>query len=127
MRNYEVMFILKPDLPEEESDRIVAQMESVVTSTGGSLGKVEKMGRRRLAYALGKYHDGYYVLFVLESEAATLQELERRLKVADAVLRYLTVRVDEEKKRLEKLQGARAKRASKHKTRPKAEPEASPA
>ena len=127
MRNYEVMFILKPDLPEEESDRIVAQMESVVTATGGSLGKVEKMGRRRLAYALGKYHDGYYVLFVLESEAATLQELERRLKVADAVLRYLTVRVDEEKKRLDKLQGARAKRASKRKTRPKAEPEASTA
>ena len=127
MRNYEVMFILKPDLPEEESDRIVAQMESVVTSTGGSLGKVEKMGRRRLAYALGKYHDGYYVLFIMESEASTLQELERRLKVADAVLRHLTVRVDEEKKRLEKLQVARAKRVSKRKTKPKAEPEASTA
>ena len=127
MRNYEVIFILKPDLPEEETDRIVSQMESVVTSTGGSLNKVEKMGRRRLAYALGKYHDGYYVLFVLDCEASTLQELERRLKVADAVLRHLTVRVDEEMKRLEKLQRARAQRVSKHKPKSGAEPEASTA
>lgn len=127
MRTYEVMFILKSDLPEEETERIVSQMEAVVTSTGGSLNKVDKMGRRRLAYPLGKYHDGYYVLFALECESSTLQELERRLKVADSVLRHLTVRVDEERKRLEKLQQVRSQRAARRKPRPGPEAAASTA
>lgn len=127
MRTYEVMFILKPDLPEEETDRVISQMESVVASTGGGLRKIEKMGRRRLAYSLGKYHDGYYVLFAMDCETSTLQELERRLKVADPVLRHLTVRVDEEMKRLEKQQRARTRRAARRKPRPGAEAAASTA
>ena len=127
MRTYEVMFILKPDLSEEETDQVISQMESVVASTGGSLRKIEKMGRRRLAYSLGKYHDGYYVLFAMDCETPTLQELERRLKVADPVLRHLTVRVDEEMKRLEKLQRARTQRAARRKPKPGTEAAASTA
>lgn len=125
MRTYEVVFILKPDMPEEEADRFIAQMEGVVTATGGTLEKVEKMGRRRLAYRLQKYLEGQYVLFVLAGEAATVQELERRMKVADPVLKYLTVRVDEERKRLGKMQQIRAKRLARKRPKPGTEAAAS--
>ena len=125
MRSYEIIFVLKPDLPEEEIDHIISQMESVVTSTGGSLQKTEKMGRRHLAYAIGKHREGHYVLFVLECEAATVQELERRLKVAEPVIKYLTVRVDEERKRLQKMQRARVQKAAPQKPRSGAEAAAS--
>jgi small subunit ribosomal protein S6 len=128
MRTYEIIFILKPDLPEEEADRFISQMEGVVTSTGGTITKVDRMGQRRLAYPVSKYKEGNYVLFVLQCEVGTVKEFERRLRVTDAVMKFLTVRVDEEHKRLEKLQGIRAKRAAKKKPRPSpASPESRPA
>jgi len=128
MRTYEIIFILKPDLPEEEADRFISQMEGVVTSTGGTITKVDRMGQRRLAYPVSKYKEGNYVLFVLQCEVGTVKEFERRLRVTDAVMKFLTVRVDEERKRLEKLQGIRAKRAAKKKPRPSpASPESRPA
>ena len=127
MRTYEIIFILKPDLPEGEADRIVTQMEGVVTSTGGTLRKVDRMGRRHLAYRIQKYREGEYVLLVTDSEAPTVQEVERRLKVADPVLKYLTVRVDEDMKRLAKRQQERTKRSARKRTKSGAEPAASPA
>ena len=81
MRIYEMIFILKPDLPDDEADRIVAQMESVITSNGGTLRKTDRMGRRRLAYLIRRYREGQYVLLDAECDAATVQEVERRLKV----------------------------------------------
>jgi small subunit ribosomal protein S6 len=125
MRIYEVIFILQPDLAEEEADRLISQMEGVVTSTGGTIRKVDKMGQRHLAYAIGKYREGRYVLFVLECEVATVKELERRLRVTDPVMKFLTVRVDEEMKRLEKLRAIRAKKLARKK--PKSKPGAEPA
>ena len=117
MRTYEIIFILQPDLPEGEADRFVAQMEGIVTSTGGTFRKADRMGRRRLAYRIRRYVEGEYVLFVVDAEAPTVLELERRLKVADPVLKYLTVRVDEGMKRLAKLQQIRATRAARKKTK----------
>ena len=102
MRTYEIIFILKPDLPEEETEQFISQMETVVTSTGGSVHQVERMGRRRLAYMVGKYREGYYALFSLECEVAAVRELERQLRVADPVIKYLTVRLDAQTKRLKK-------------------------
>ena len=127
MRTYEIIFILKPDLPEGEADLFVTQMEGVVTSTGGTLRKVDRMGRRHLAYRIQKYREGEYVLLVTDSEAPTVQEVERRLKVADPVLKYLTVRVDEDMKRLAKRQQERAKRSARKRSKSGAEPAASPA
>lgn len=127
MRTYEIMFILKPDLPEEENERLVSQMESVVTSTGGTLHRAERMGRRRLAYTIEKNRDGYFVLFVIDCETPTVRELERRLKVSDPVMKYLTVRVDEEIKRLEKTQRIRAQRRARRKPKPAGEAAASSA
>lgn len=123
MRKYEVMFIVRPDVSEEDADKVIAQMENAVTSTGGKVEKVEKMGRRKLAYRVSRYREGLYVLFTLEGSGDMVKELERRLKVSDTVIKFLTVRIDEELERLEKWKAFRAKQAArKSKSAPPAAP-----
>jgi small subunit ribosomal protein S6 len=123
MRLYEVIFIVRPDLPEEDRDKLLTQMEGVVTGGGGTVQAVEKMGLRRLAYRVGKYREGFYVLLTLEGSGDTVKEFARRLKVTDAVIKYLTVRIDEERKRVEKLKALRAK-AESRRAQPRAKPPA---
>lgn len=123
MRKYEVMFIVRPDVSEEDADKVIAQMENAVTSTGGKVEKVDKMGRRKLAYRVSRYREGLYVLFTLEGSGDMVKELERRLKVSDTVIKFLTVRIDEELERLEKWKAFRAKQAArKSKSAPPAAP-----
>jgi small subunit ribosomal protein S6 len=112
MRKYEVMFIVRPDVSEEDVDKVIAQMESAVTQTEGKIEKVEKMGRRRLAYRVARCREGLYVLFTLEGSGDTVKEFERRLKVNDVVIKFLTVRIDEELERAEKRKVLRAKQAA---------------
>jgi small subunit ribosomal protein S6 len=113
MRNYEIIFIVRPDVPEEDVDKLIAQMEGVVAGTGGKLEKVEKLGRRRLAYRVQKQREGLYVLFRLQGSGDTVKEFERRLKVIDTVIKYLSVRIDEDLERTEKFKALRAKQESK--------------
>lgn len=119
MRKYEIIFVVKPDTNEEELEKLITQMQGVVTGSGGTIEKVEKMGRRRLAYHVARQREGLYILFVLEGNGDTVKEFERRLKVTDAVIKYLTVRVDEELKRAEKFKALRAKQAAR---RPRSKP-----
>src|SRR5438094_939954 len=127
MRKYELIFIIRPDATEEEVDKLITQMEGVVSGAGGKLEKVDKMGRRRLAYHVGRYREGLYVLYVFEGSGETVKEFERRLRVTDSVIKFLTVRTDEELKRAEKLKALRAKQQAR-KPRPKpAPPAAQPA
>jgi len=112
MANYEIMFILNPNTVEEEIDKINGQIEHVITAGGGKVGKIEKMGKRRLAYLVKKFREGSYVLFTLEAGGAVVHEVERRLRVMDAVIKYLTVRMDEDTKRLDKIKVHREKRAA---------------
>lgn len=118
MRKYELIFIVRTDLPEEDLGKLITQMEGVVTSHGGKIEKVEKMGRRRLAYRVQRQREGVYILFVIEGTGDTVKEFERRLRVNDAVIKYLSVRVDEELKRAEKAKAWRAERAAR-KPRPR--------
>jgi len=128
MRHYEIIFIVRPDVPEEDVDKLIAQMESVVTNTGSKVEKVEKMGRRRLAYRVHRQREGFYVFFRLEGLGETVKEFERRLKVTDTVIKYLTVRIDEEGERAEKFKALRAKQESKkRRAKPAAPPAAPPA
>src|SRR5712691_2461995 len=113
MRIYEELFIVKPDATEEEVDQFIEQMKSVVTTAGGTVDKVDKWGKRRLAYRVDKYREGTYVLFQFSSEPTVVKELERRLRVSDVVLKFLTVRIDETLKRLDKRKKERDKRAAK--------------
>jgi len=111
-RIYEELFIVKPDVPEEELDQFVEQVRGVITSAGGTVDKVEKWGKRRLAYRIQKYREGSYVLFQFSADARLVKELERRLRVADMVIKFLTVRIDETLKRLDKRKKEREKRAA---------------
>ena len=113
MRIYEILFIIRPDVPEEEIDGLVEPLKTAITTAGGNVDKVDKWGKRRLAYRVKKYCEGYYILlqFSTEKAAEIVKELERRLRVSDTVVKFLTVRIDEELKRLEKLKKKRDKRA----------------
>ena len=112
MRNYEIMFIVNPNATDEEVDKINGQIESIVTSGGGKIEKIEKMGKRRLAYEVDKQREGHYVLFVLGADGDIIKECERRLRVIDAVIKYITVRTDEETRRFEQIRKYRQKRAA---------------
>jgi len=102
MRTYEVLYILSPQVPEEEATTIAAEFKKVAESTGALLKNEEAWGRRRLAYPIHKFNEGNYHLFVFESNAS-LAELDRRMKNNDRVLRHMIVRTDEDLKRAEKL------------------------
>jgi small subunit ribosomal protein S6 len=112
MRVYEVLFIVAPNIEESDVDNLVTQLSDVATNQGAQIAKIDRMGRRRLAYPIGKFHEGYYVVFTLEGTGAEIAELERRMRVTDAVIRYITIRIDEDLKRAEKFGARRAARAA---------------
>jgi len=112
MRIYEELFIAKPDAPDEEVDQFVEQVRTQLTSAGATVDKIEKWGKRRLAYKVDKYREGAYVLLQFSAGPETVKELERRLRVSDIVIKFLTVRIDETLKRLEKRKKHRDKRAA---------------
>jgi small subunit ribosomal protein S6 len=106
-RIYELMFIVRPDMTDEDLDKLISTLQSVVPTAGGSVQRVDKMGKRRLAYAVRRFHEGIYILMVVEGGGAVIHELERRLRVTEPVIKFLTVRIDEEQKRLEKIKQLR--------------------
>ncbi|HWG49364.1 MAG TPA: 30S ribosomal protein S6 [Candidatus Acidoferrales bacterium] len=109
-RSYEVMFIVRPDLLEEDMDKLVSTLQNHASSAGATVQNTEKMGKRRLAYDVKKFQDGQYVLFTLTADGNAIHELERRLRVTEPVLKFITVRTDEEQQRLEKIKKIRASR-----------------
>jgi small subunit ribosomal protein S6 len=129
-RQYDLIFICRPDTPEADVDKVIATLEHAAKEKGGKIEAVNKWGRKRMAYRVHKLREGYYVYMVLKStHGEVVKELERRLKVSDAVIKYLTVRVDEELKRQQKFQRAREKRAARRprKTAPPPSPSSEPA
>jgi small subunit ribosomal protein S6 len=113
MRIYEELFIIKPDAPDEEVDAFVEQLRTQLTTAGATVDKVDKWGKRRLAYKVDKYREGTYVLFQFTAGPEMVHEFERRLRVADLVLKFITVRIDETLKRLDKRKKERDKRSAK--------------
>jgi len=112
MRVYEELFILKPDSPEEEVDGFVEQIKQVISSGQGTVDKVDKWGIRKLAYRVQKYNEGLYVLVQFTSSPELVKEVERRLRVTDAVIKFITVRIDEKLKKIAKRKKSRDKRAA---------------
>ncbi|HJQ25337.1 MAG TPA: 30S ribosomal protein S6 [Blastocatellia bacterium] len=111
MRVYEVLFIIAPNTEEGDIETLITQLSDVVTNQGAQVTGVNRMGRRRLAYPIGKFNDGHYVVLTVEGTGAEIAELERRMRVNDAVIRYITIRIDEDLKRAEKFRARRAARA----------------
>ena len=109
-RLYEVMFIIRPDVAEEDADKLIAGFSATITGGGGVVKNVEKMGRRKLAYTVRKFNDGNFVLLTIEASGPVVLELERRLRVTEPVIKFITVRMDEEEKRLAKVKANRGVR-----------------
>lgn len=95
MQTYETLFITSPTLTEDVERTTVDALSQVVTEGGGTMVANERMGRRRLAYAIQKHTDGVYIRFLYDSEATVPKELERRIRLSDKILRVLTVRLDQ--------------------------------
>jgi len=112
-RLYDLIFICRPDTPEADIDKLIATLQHAVDEKQAKLEKIEKWGVRRLAYRVKKLRDGFFVYLLLRSaHGELLRELERRLRVSDSVIKYLTIRLDEEIKRQEKLSKRRERRAA---------------
>jgi small subunit ribosomal protein S6 len=109
-RLYEVMFIVRPDVEDEEADKLIEALSTTVKTGGGVVKSAEKLGRRKLAYQVRKFNDGNYILFTVEANGAVVLELERRLRVTEQVIKFITVRIDEEEKRLAKVKANRGVR-----------------
>src|SRR5579863_1953470 len=118
MRIYEELFIVRPDAPEEEIDQIIEQVTTLIANQGGNVDKSEKWGIRKLAYRLEKRNEGFYVLLQFNAKPETVHEVERRLRVSDLVMKFLTVRIDEKMKKVEKRKKAREKRAARKPAQP---------
>src|SRR5580698_3327738 len=112
MRVYEELFIVKPDAPEEEVDGFIEQVKQVISTGHGNVDKVDNWGVRKLAYRISKYNEGRYVLVVFTSGPELVREVERRMRVTDLVIKFITVRVDEKQKKIDKRKKAREKRAA---------------
>lgn len=112
MRTYEELFILKTGLPEEEVTALIDQVSGVITTSGGTILKTDNWGTRKLAYRVQKQAEGVYVLIQFTSGPAVVKEVERRLRVQDNVLKFITVRIDEKMKKVEKRKKQREKRAA---------------
>lgn len=95
MRPYEVMVILEPALEESAVQLMINRSTEVLTKSSGTVNRVEKWGKRRLAYELNHRTEGYYVLFDVTSEPGPMDELDRALRLADDVLRHKIVRIPE--------------------------------
>src|SRR5271169_5280256 len=124
-RFYEVMFIVRPDVLDEDLDKLIAGIETTITSGGGAIRSVEKLGRRKLAYTVRKFNDGNYVLLTIDADGKLVHELERRPRVSEPVIKFITVRMDEEQKRIDKIKAIRATR-KKLSAQPAAVPVAAP-
>ena len=120
-RTYEVMYIVRPDVEEADLEKLIEGFNTVVTNGGGEVSNVEKLGRRRLAYTVRKFLDGQYVLLHVSADGPLVAELERRLRVTEQVIKFITVRTDEENKRLAKV---KAHRDSKVKVSAQQQPQA---
>ncbi|MGA7318286.1 MAG: 30S ribosomal protein S6 [Silvibacterium sp.] len=109
-RFYEVMFIVRPDIEDADLDKLIAGFEHTIVNGGGTLRSTEKLGRRKLAYTVRKFNDGNYVLLTIDADGKLVAELERRLRVSEPVIKFITVRMDEEQKRIDKIKAIRATR-----------------
>lgn len=111
-RVYEVMYIGMPETADEDITRLNEAIQQIVEKEGGTVVRTDVMGRRKLAYPIQKKTEGHYTLFEIEGSGQEIAELERRMRVNDAIMRFITVRVDEDRKTAAKLTAKRENRQS---------------
>lgn len=114
-RVYEMMYIAAPSTANDDIEKLNDALGQIIEAEGGSIVKVEDMGVRKLAYKINKLSEGHYVLFEIEGSGREIAELERRMRVNDAIIRYITVRVDEDRKKSDKIRSKRENRNARRK------------
>ncbi|MCS6873891.1 MAG: 30S ribosomal protein S6 [Pyrinomonadaceae bacterium] len=112
-RVYEMMYIAVPEISDEDLSKLNDNLQKTIESLGGKVVKVENWGKRELAYKIKHKKEGHYVLFEIEGSGKEIAELERRMRVNDLIMRYITVRVDTDRKAAEKMRALREKRKDK--------------
>ena len=121
-RTYEVMYIINPETDADKIEKLNDAVGKLVEKEGGTVIRMDDVGIRNLAYPIQKKHEGHYVLFEIEGTGQEIMELERRMRVNDLILRYITVRVDEDRKTATQIRAKREARAAKRASfRPTAE------
>lgn len=109
-RTYEVMYIVNPETEGEKIEKLNDAVGKLIEKEGGTIIRMDDIGIRNLAYPIQKKNTGHYVLFEIEGSGQEILELERRMRVNDLVLRYITVRVDEDRKKADKVRAKREAR-----------------
>jgi small subunit ribosomal protein S6 len=94
MRRYELMLVIRPDVPEDRVQATLDRATRTVTGAGGQIVKVSPWGRRRLAYPIGQYREGSYYIVVFDAPSAAVEELERNLNITEDVMRHLVIRIE---------------------------------
>ena len=112
-RTYEVMYIVDPDTAVDKIEKLNDAVGKLIKKEGGEVVRMDDIGKRNLAYPIQKKNEGYYVLFEINGSGQEIMELERRMRVNDMILRYITVRVDEDRKKADKIHAKREARAAK--------------
>ena len=112
-RTYEVMYIVDPETPADRIEKLNEAVGKVIEKEGGTVVRMDDIGRKQLAYPIEKKNEGHYVLFEINGSGQEILELERRMRVNDMIIRYITIRVDEDRKKAEKLQAKRENRQAK--------------
>jgi small subunit ribosomal protein S6 len=117
-RTYEILFIADPELGETEVDNLITLVQGYVEKEGAHVQRVERWGKKRLAYVIRKQREGSYVLIVADAKGGALKEVDRRMRVTDGILKFIIVRVDEDLRKAEGRRQRRAKGDSKKRERP---------
>ena len=110
MRTYEVVFVAAPTLTTEELEAFITHVQGVVEGKNGKIVKIDNWGKRSLAYRIKKYREAYYVILTIEGGGAVIAEVERRFRVTDYIIRFLSIRIDEDIKRSDKLRTIRQRK-----------------
>jgi small subunit ribosomal protein S6 len=111
-RTYEVMYIVDPETPADKIEKLNEAVGKVIEKEGGTVVRMDDIGQRTLAYPIKKHTEGHYVLFEIDGSGQEILELERRMRVNDMIMRYITVRIDEDRKRADKMRAKREKRSA---------------
>jgi small subunit ribosomal protein S6 len=95
MRKYEIMYIIRPDIEEEAKTALVERFNKILTDNGAEIAKVDEKGKKRLAYEINDFHDGYYVLINFSSDDQAINEFDRLAKFSDDIIRHMIIREDD--------------------------------
>ncbi|SDQ05049.1 SSU ribosomal protein S6P [Virgibacillus subterraneus] len=96
MRKYEIMYIIRPDIEDEAQTALVERFNKVLTDNGAEIEKVDEKGKKRLAYEINDYRDGYYVVIYFTSDADAINEFDRLAKFSDDIIRHMVIREDDQ-------------------------------